>query len=192
MAFLMAHLPRDRMMPPPMSPSARRGRRRQQPGPFLREGGETAGSSSSSNNNNNNNKQQHVILRRVASATGVGMMLRAMVLTPTRQLDNNLAGQLRWQPIAAANLRRQLSFYRARAVARIAARHNAKPSRCVIAATPSTNSSRRPCDSIYAITKNRPYTEEEKVRATGRKIDGIDLMVRSGNKPWSSKHFVNC
>ena len=48
-----------------------------------------AGSSSSSNNNNN--KQQHVILRRVASATGVGMMLRAMVLTPTRQLDNNLA-----------------------------------------------------------------------------------------------------
>ena len=88
MAFLMAHLPRDRMMPPPMSPSARRGRRRQQPGPFLRGGG-TAGSSSSSNNNNN--KQQHVILRRVASATGVGMMLRAMVLTPTRQLDNNLA-----------------------------------------------------------------------------------------------------
>jgi hypothetical protein len=32
--------------------------------------------------------------------------------------------------------------------------------------------------------------EEQVVQA--RKIDGIDLMARSGNEPWSSKHFVNC
>jgi hypothetical protein len=75
MAFLLAHLPHDRIV--------KSSRRQQQKGGLPIESFNT-----NTKQHGENNK-----LRRVSSATGVGMMLRTMVLTPTEQLlddDNNI------------------------------------------------------------------------------------------------------
>jgi hypothetical protein len=74
MAFLLAHLPHDRIVKSS----------RQQP---------KGGLPIEAFDNNTKQHGENNKLRRVSSATGVGMMLRTMVLTPTKQLvddDNNI------------------------------------------------------------------------------------------------------
>jgi hypothetical protein len=72
MAFLLAHLPHDRIV--------KSSRQQQQKG----------GPHILVSNNNTKQHGENTKLRRVSSATGVGMMLRTMVLTPTKQfLDDN-------------------------------------------------------------------------------------------------------